>query len=733
MPRLTVRWLLVACCGLALSMHATFSPAQTAVDQAGAALAQLEQWLDGWPAAPGWREYLLLDQLRGQLAARDQADPITVWKILGRFGAGYPGVDRTEFHQVRRAVARWLAELPPPPPERLMAELQAARKAFQAPDANTVAEAKAALTAALETLNARLGASGQNGADWRRFLQLGTLEQQLGKNPPNLAALDGVYAQFASGREGLELAPLAKVREALKEYLLAVRALSNPALMASYQEVMDRLAARIEQYRQAPSAEAAAAINRSLQFIIDAGQPERVAVAIQRNFSYPNVYLRVSADLIAAGIDRPVSYAAPVNDVILGTTVYANSMTTGKIKARLVPSPNQAVVDMLFQGSVVSNSIGYAGNVQLQSLSCASVSGRKSLLMDPLGAATLPAVSAANTNNDVRGIQANSGIAERAAWRRVSEQKAEAEQEASRHTEQRVNQRLDEEANRGIGDLNRRYQERIRGPLTEHNLFPRLAAFSSTADATHVAATEGRVTELAAPWGAPEADGVGDFSAQVHQSAVVNAGNDGYAGATVAQEPFMRTLEDYLGKVPEQLQDRDKSPPWAITLAARDPISARFDNDLVTFTLRGQAYTSGDMHQPAMNVTAVYAIQRTGQGVKFVRQGPLAIFPPGYEPGKGQSLSVPEQRLRTQLERRFGRVFEPEITPKPLTLSGNWKKAGQLGLVAARAHAGWLALTWKRIPGTEGAGEPSAAPSAPAPVSNRAPPVPAPLAPGTGT
>jgi hypothetical protein len=77
----------------------------------------------------------------------------------------------------------------------------------------------------------------------------------------------------------------------------------------------------------------------------------------------------------------------------------------------------------------------------------------------------------------------------------------------------------------------------------------------------------------------------------------------------------------------------------------------------------------------------------------------LEIYPPDFKPGEDQ-LSSSQQSLKTILERRFSKIFKPELPDKPtagLEPGGRWKTLGTLPLVALSADDGWLSLGWSRL------------------------------------
>ena len=112
-------------------------------------------------------------------------------------------------------------------------------------------------------------------------------------------------------------------------------------------------------------------------------------------------------------------------------------------------------------------------------------------------------------------------------------------------------------------------------------------------------------------------------------------------------------------------------------------------------TLRGQHYFKGDKPYPGMNVTAVYKFVKADGVFKAVRQGELQIFPPNFVPGQRQ-LSVREETIHTLLQRRLGKVLEPEMVAKGFTPKGKWAAVGKLQPVEMEAQGGWLVIGWRR-------------------------------------
>jgi len=161
-------------------------------------------------------------------------------------------------------------------------------------------------------------------------------------------------------------------------------------------------------------------------------------------------------------------------------------------------------------------------------------------------------------------------------------------------------------------------------------------------------------------------------------------------GRTLTEEELQQKVIDLRGELPEALESDPDRDPWSITFARSQPVTVKFGDGQIEVTIRGQRYTSGDRDFRAMNVTAVYKFEIDGPGIKLTRQGDLTIVPPG----KPRALSGREITLKTLLEKRFGKLFEPEVKYEGLILPGRWREAGILDLKQITAAGGWMALAW---------------------------------------
>ena len=564
-----------------------------------------------------------------------------------------------------------------------------------------VEKSKTVLLQALDQLDKRLDQAGSNGQDWRKYLEADTLREQLRRaEGPDRDALTKIHARYISGHEGLELVWFLDVHAALHNYLAMTGAVGNPAIRAAFEQKIDQLTERLKEYATGPTTDAALDISESIRWLQNAQQAPALVQAIQLHYVHPNLLGQISPEVLGAGIVEAVDETMSIRDCILGTDIYGTAHTVGETNVELAPDPRFGVIDALFFGTTTSDNVGYHGPVTIFSNATTRLAARKRLWIHAGGLASYPSNAKAVTDVDICDIQSNRGRAmiERMAWKRAGQQQGTAEYVASRHAEQRLNERIDQRAADSIDRANRAYIDKFYRPFTERKLFPQMLRFSTTERALSVVGLQAGGGKLGAPGDPPPTVEGADMSLRIHESTVNNLTFDALAGRTVYEEKLQATVTETLGHLPEKMKGDDDGKPWAITFAQRQPISVTFADDGLKITLRGVNFYKGKDIHPGMNVSATYKIEESADGFKAVRQGDIEVLPPDFEPGK--QIDARRQIIRKLLEKRFAKVFEPEILGEGFELPGKWKAAGKMRPIQVVARDGWLVIAWKRSPVT---------------------------------
>ncbi len=575
----------------------------------------------------------------------------------------------------------------------IIAACQEAKSHFRPLTDEDLKSVRTELVEALARLDARLSSAGANGQDWREFLLWDTLQKALHEEgTPNRELLNKVYLRYASGNEGLALVWFTEVQSALRRMLMVMGAVNNPQTKTLYEQTLDKLSAQLQAYSAKPTTEGALDVSESVRWLINARQSPELIQAVERQFSRPNLYAEVSDEFVAAAIGAPVDDTTAVCDYIMGTDISGTGHTIGQTTAELAPDAERGVVDALLFATTYSTTVGSHGPVCIYTNGTTRIGACKRLWVNEYGVFSHPAVSNAVTQTCITDIQARMQMMERMAWKRAGKQQSSAEYIASRHAEQRVNRRVDAQAAETIDKANGDYNKKIRGPLVDHKLFPQQLSFETDKQAVHVVSLEIGNSRLAAPTPPPQpASTNADMVLRVHESMINNFALDALGGMTVHEEKFQAAVVDMIGRLPDKLKGEEDQEPWAITFARRQPISVTFADDGFKIIIRGSEYFKGANSYPAMDVTAVYKIEKTPEGFKFVRQGDIQVFPPGR-----QQVGGKEQTIRTMLTKRFSKVFEPEMKGEGFMFSGKLEKVGKMLPLEVQCRDGWLTIAWRR-------------------------------------
>jgi hypothetical protein len=611
---------------------------------------------------------------------------VGAWFMVCGSGATERGLEQASAGEIQQSVN----ELP--------ALARQAKDQFVPVTEERVHKAKSRLASAARRLSAYLDAGGKNGAAWKRYLKWDALQNQLQPAAElDLNSLVDVYRRLTDDYAGLELSVFSQLADPLEQYidLAAMTALPEPA--DQYRRTLDEIAGSLERYAEKPLADDHASIGERLGWFEGSGQAPRLVLAVRKLHSRPNLYLQASSRLLSAGMSRPVDRVDPFRDVILGTRTTGSTHTRAHVDVRLIPSSNRAVLETVLTGHSTSDTVGRNGPVRIYSNGWTQISANKRLLVDEHGIEAMPASSRATTSTHVRDIATQkrclSGLVRRVAWKRVRQQKAQAESIAARRAEKRINRRVDSEAHGPIAKAQDGFLNQFRRPLLRRHEFPQLLHFSSCDRNMYIKALQANRFQLGAPTNPPEIEGDFDIQARIHESLINNLAAGLIAGRTYTRDDVEREAQEWFGKLPESLKRDDDEEPWSITFARRQPVSVEFADRGVKITVRGSRYTAGENSYQSMNVTALYSLERTPQGSRLVRQGDLEILPPRFVPGTSR-LSAQEVALRTLLTKRFGKLFEPQIERHGLELPGNWRRAGKLRLQHLDSQSGWLTAAW---------------------------------------
>lgn len=677
-------------------------------------LAKLDQWLATSDRADGWNRYLRLDQLRSELERDDAVDTKQVESVLMRFQGDAPALQTPEFVRFAQHLAQWHHQLQASTVDGANSSPQALQTLVTAiendvtPAANVVpkvpafepitdAQLESARTHARKTIAnlERFLAKGtpDNVAAWKAFLTWDVLQQQLASGAAvDTSELGGVIAKFYSGENGLELPRFVEARRALLRYHRLATARQQEGFDATYQQQVDGVLASLKEEEPDVSL-----LATRLNWLEQLGQAPEIVAEARARFQHPNLHFRATADMIARQFVEPVSQTSPVNEMILGTHVRGTAHLTGTLSARLVPSQQTAMMELVLNGSTRSNTLGWQSPVTIRSIGHTGVHARKLVVIDPFGLSAGPASVCCNTSTTICSISAGNrlakGLIEKVAWKRAAKTKSAAEREASRKAERRIATQFNASTNERLGRSNDRLENKIRRPLQNRNLFPRIVSLWTTAQQLNFAAVQALDHQLAAPNTPPAAPEAAGMSLQIHESMVLNSAINLMSGYKLTDVRAQKLAKRATGSVPEELQIKQDEDPWSITFDVAQPVRVDFDDNRISFAIRGREFTRGDdAVRKSAQIGATYEPTIENGRLKLVRTGDVEVTYPGRE---GKRLSLTELRNKTFLTNKFEGIFKSEIGGDELKLDGNLNRLNKIKLAHVAAKNGWLTLTWE--------------------------------------
>ena len=123
--------------------------------------------------------------------------------------------------------------------------------------------------------------------------------------------------------------------------------------------------------------------------------------------------------------------------------------------------------------------------------------------------------------------------------------------------------------------------------------------------------------------------------------------------------------------MPERLKPDEDREPWTIEFAREQPISVSFADGGFSVTLRGQHYLQGGQALPG---NERHGRLQAGQRRRRFQGGPPgrgADLPAQFRPRPAHA-QLREETIHTLLQRRLGKVLEPEMVAKGFTPKGKW-------------------------------------------------------------
>lgn len=592
--------------------------------------------------------------------------------------------------------AACLAQQPPSVARSLAERARQRQSAAEQISPGRIESARQRLVRAVGRLNAYLGTQGANGTAWKHYLKLDDLRAALAASEPADEPLLISLSRFRSDFAGLERGVCLDAASALEQYLRVAGEPARETTAADINQKLAELEKALTAIGETPTREQTRAVGRLLGWFTDRGHEAELATEIREQLGQPNLHVRVSQDLIGSGSIRRINEnARPVQDVILGTSIFGVGRTNGWVETRLLPDAGRGLFETTITATNFAETMGYNRSARIATTSVTPLWGTKRYYLDETGFHVWQATSCAQAHSQICGIGSSKPglrgrIVRHVANKRAGEQKGTAEQIASRHAEQQLNARLDQEANALLGRAHADYLTIIRHPLLRMGQWPRSLRMASTANQLRIDALHDSHSRLAATASPPSLPEDTAMSVEFHESLINSYGEGLFAGRTIQQDDLDKASLELFHRRPKQVKLDETKAAWSMTFTHEDPIVVRIDDGQAWLTIRGRRFRSAERSiDRAMEITVHYFLERDAGAIRARRDGDVVVRSIS---GRG-TFNIADANL---IKHRFRDFFTAEITSQGLVLPGQWAKAGRLDLTELFADSGWLSLGWRR-------------------------------------
>ncbi len=512
-------------------------------------------------------------------------------------------------------------------------------------------------------------ATNPNGAKWLEFLHWSDLQAAVDKPDATATEFHNLEARFKQNYEGLELAPLAKVRDALSDMAHAIRYGKNSdQTMGLLKRRLEQLDDHLKVHPTTEELERTRDIGLLMVYLWESHQAPQLRSFIREQHSESNMQIIVGQELANKVIGRPVHEVNPVDEVILGTHLTGSSLLVGQLQCRFVPNSHSAQFNLIMDGDFSSDNIGHNRGVRLTSRGNANVhvERRVTIANDGfLGGERLvagPTCIDTDFCSTIDSISHRSQLVRKIAVKRAAKTKSQADAIAEGRLQRRITNQFTRQVDEQLAETN--------GDIGANKLpiFNRLglarpaSRATTSADKLHMYLDHSRPHQLAATAPCPLPEPEGDLVVRLHQSVVMNYGDSVLGGRIIRSEELPALAKQIFGKVPEELARPEDERPWSITMANYHPVELELRDGKLAVTVRLSRMERGDqtLDEP-LTITAQYVPESVDGNLQLARQGEVKIAFVNKETRGTRAVT-----LQAFLKGKFDKLFRERLLDKPI-------------------------------------------------------------------
>ena len=550
-----------------------------------------------------------------------------------------------------------------------------------------VAIARQRLDQVMSELENFLATSPQHQSNWLAFLAWNDLKTELKEENPDPERITQIEKAFRQNYFGLEMRQFTGVRDALANYAHALKFGSDrPKSIETFSKLLSKLSERLQLPNATADFENTREVGQSVAYLIQGNQAGNLVQSVRGIFSKANARVLISSEFLCKRFSRPVNEANPVNEVILGTQLFGQSLLQGYVTPQLLDSSARAALRLNLNGSFSSQNIGYNRSVKLHTQGSGNVTASETIALTDIGLVPQnDTCSDANLASQIDDIEAKLKIVRKIASNQAAKQKPEADSIAEGRLENRIRTQFHEKLTRQIAEAN----EKIKAPelpaLARLGLDrPTRTTWSSPQYLALLWKLQGQ-SQLAAPASCPlvvESSGV---TVQLHHSVVTNLLDPVLAGRIIKNTDVDSISTQFGGTLGKGRPLQEDEKPWAITMSPFHPVEIELDDSIIKFRIRTSRLDSGDqVLKTGASVEAAYKILLSDGAIQFERQDDVKIV-------LAEQRGARPATIRRLLKKIFDDVFKQQLLDQPVRVTDRLpNELKDLSLVSISIDDGWI-------------------------------------------
>ncbi len=547
---------------------------------------------------------------------------------------------------------------------------------------------KKKLEADLASLDSFLRTSTAHGDNWKSFLRLNLLREELAKESPNLEVLQDLEKSFRQNYVGLEMSQFVNLRESLASFAHAQRFSGKPeTTLELLNNRLKRLIERVKTPGVLADGDGMHEVAQTIAYLSHGHQAPELVREIRSKFSHPNARVIVSSEFLQRKFARPVNQPSPVNEEILGTTIVGNSFLSGFVTPQLIDSPNQALVRLNLNADFSSVNTGYNRSVVLQTQGCATVAACESLAFTESGLVSMGDTGAdANLTSTINSIEHPLKIVRKIASKQAAKKKPTADAIGESRLENRIRTQFHEQLSTQLAEANQKLNVADPPELKRLGLSRPTRSSWSTPNFLAILWNMNTGVQLGSSSSCPLSVDPSGITIQLHQSSIGNMLDPVLAGRVIRSEEMDRYVGQF-GELAKGIRRKPDENAWSITLQSFQPVDVQFEDGKVIFRVRTSRIDREDSSLTQLaTIKAVYHVELVDNKVQLVREGDLQVDFQG-----NQQRGTKAVTLRSVLKSKFEELFKPELLERPFDLRERLPdQMRDVQIVSITLDEGWM-------------------------------------------